>query len=385
MRPNLAVFATHPIQYQVPMWRILSKTDGLDCTVFYFSDHSVTGATDNGFGVEVAWDIPLLDGYNHTFLQRNADLEHPRSVTIDDPQELLTRGRYTAVLIPGYMFGFERQAATTARRMGLKTIMRGELTDRPYRRGAFKSFLRNIYLRRFYRSIDCFCYIGEDARQHLIGKNIGSDRMFFSPYSIDTALFNKQKALFNKKDARSGMGIPDDAVVILYSGKFIPRKAPLVLANAVAALKHNEKTHLVLVGDGELRDAVRSALQPILGDRLHMPGFVNQSKMGFYYAAADLFVLPSEYETWGLVVNEAMQFGLPAIVSDRIGCRKDLIIEGKTGFSFEADNVGSLAERIETCLNNPELVAVMGGNAARHIEKYSTEASAGGIVQALDL
>ena len=96
----------------------------------------------------------------------------------------------------------------------------------------------------------------------------------------------------------------------------------------------DERLHLILLGDGLLRDEVEAAAREALGERLTMPGFVNQRGLAAYFAAADVFVLPSAFETWGLVVNEAMQLGLPAIVSSAVGCHADLVIPEGTGMIF---------------------------------------------------
>jgi glycosyltransferase involved in cell wall biosynthesis len=114
-----------------------------------------------------------------------------------------------------------------------------------------------------------------------------------------------------------------------------------------------------------------------------MPGFVNQSQLGSYFAAADVFVLPSEFETWGLVVNEAMYFGLPVIVSDRVGCRHDLVIPGKTGEVFHHGDVKSLSLLLDYFLGDSSERIMAGLKAREHIKKFSVQAAADGIAKAV--
>ena len=122
-----------------------------------------------------------------------------------------------------------------------------------------------------------------------------------------------------------------------------------------------------------------------MGRQLLMPGFVNQSQLGRYFAAADVFVLPSEFETWGLVINEAMQFGLPVIVSDRVGCRHDLVIPGETGEVFAFGDAEGLTAILDSFMNNPALMQHLGANCRRHVEKYSSECAANGLLKAIGM
>lgn len=382
--PNkrLAIFATHPVQYHVPIWRELAQTLELDIVVYYFSDHSIRGEFNTDFGVKVTWDVPLLEGYEYRFLQRNADLKKKHKVRIPNAQQLLKEGKFDSVLIQGYMHQFERDVIIAAKALGIKTILRGELTDAAKYREIVKRVTRNAYLWWFYRHIDAFCSVGEQATRHLKKRNIPGNKIFFSPYSIDSEFFQSQKEKFNRDDSRRALGINDDRIVFLYCGKLIPCKDPFLLIDAIGKIK-NQDISLMVVGDGPLRKSFEKKARAVLGKKLHMAGFINQSKLGQYYRASDIFLLPSKSETWGLVVNEAMQFGLAAIVSDKVGCYSDLIIEGQTGFVFENNNVDSLSEAIVKIVQNKQLLLQMGKNAEEHIKKYSTKASSQGILQSL--
>jgi len=384
---RLGIFVTHPIQYFAPLWRVLATTPGLDLIVHFFSDHSVRGEMDPGFGVSVAWDVPILQGYRYEFIGRNADLSKPARVELPDARERISAHHFDAVMIHGYTHGFERQVVRAARANGVKVVMRGEFSDVPRgrRRGVLSTLLRDAYLRWFYSRVDTFCYIGEEARRHLHRRGIPESRMFFAPYSVDTALFESQRRTFTRAASRASLHIGDDQFVLLFSGKLIPRKAPLLLIRALSGLAATEKVVLLVVGDGELRQDVEAAARPMLADRLRMPGFVNQSQLGQYYAAADLLVLPSDYETWGLVVNEAMQFGLPAVVSSKVGCHRDLVLEGETGMVFEPGNAAALARCLRRFCEQRTLAARLGENARAHVAAYSTAASAAGIQRALGL
>ena len=384
---RLGIFVTHPIQYFAPLWRALAATPGLSPKVHFFSDHSLRGGVDPGFGVTVAWDVPLLEGYPHEFVSRDAGLAVPRSVRLPDARQRVTLDHFDAVMIHGYVYGFERDVVRAARANGVSTIIRGEFTDEvPYGgRGPMKRLLRTLYLRWFYGHVDAFCYVGEAARLHLVRAGVPASRMFFAPYSVDSSLFELQRQTFSRAETRAGLRISDDHLVLLLSGKLIPRKAPLLLTGALRHLRPLDKVVLLVVGDGELRPQIEAEGRALLGDRCRLLGFVNQSEIGRYYAAADVLVLPSRYETWGLVVNEAMQFGVPAVVSCKVGCHRDLIVEGRTGMVFADGDERTLAQCLERFLRDPALARRLGDAARLHVAAYSTEASAAGIKRALGL
>jgi glycosyltransferase involved in cell wall biosynthesis len=384
MATRLGIFSTHPIQYFAPLWRRLAATPGIDPIVYYFSDHSVRGGRDSGFGVNVAWDVPLLDGYQYEFITRDANLDRPKTVRIPDVDAVFDRGRFDAVLIQGYTHAFQRQVVRTARARHIRTVLCGDLTDQvPYGgRGVIRKLVREVYVRWFYQYIDAFGYVGENAREHLLRRGVSPQRMYFSPFSVDTQLFETQRVRFDRDSERATLAIEPEQFVLLFSGKLIPRKAPLLLLEALRRIPDRDRITLILIGDGELREQVVSLGREVLDNRIILPGFVNQGDLGKYFVAADAFVLPSEFETWGLVVNEAMQFGLPVIASTRVGSHRDLIVEGRTGHVFPAGDADGLASAIRS-LSNLERRRAMGAAARDHVKRYSTEAAAGGLAAAV--
>lgn len=384
MRKRLGIFVTHPVQYHVPIWRALAASSDLDVTVHYFSDMSVRGGIDPGFGVPVAWDTPMLEGYKSRFISRDADVTKCNRLRIPDIVNLLDEEKFDFILINGYTCAFERQIVRYAKKKSTKVILRGEFTDSPRPgRSVIKKYLREIYLKWFYSGVDKFCYVGVEAKNHLQKIGIPSNKMFFSPYSVDNGFFETQKQQLNRVECRAQLGLGNNDFTFLCSGKLIPRKMPLLLAEAVLSLPENNKIALIFVGDGPQKSNIETSLRPVLKNRLILPGFVNQSGLGKYFIASDAFILPSNFETWGLVVNEAMIFSLPVIVSDAVGCRKDLVIPQKTGFIFQSGNVDSLANSMREMLARPEMAKILGNNAYKKIKEYSVSESVQGILDAI--
>lgn len=376
------MFVTHPIQYQAPLWRELASYPEIDLTVHYFSDQGVSERIDPGFGQAFAWDLPLLDGYRWRFLSKRPIREAQR-FRIPGARQFFEESRFDVVLLHGYTHFFVLQILVNARHFGYKVILRGEFSELPRKRSPWKRTFRDIFLRWLYRRVDHLCPIGTDAIRHLERYGVRQDKMTLTPYSIDDRLLASQKEKLDRATCRRKLGFSDNHIVFLFSGKMIERKQPLLLARAARSLADDQRIALVFIGDGEQRDAVCSMLAPLLGPRFLAPGFVNQSALGQYFVAADVLVLPSQFDTWGLVVNEAMHFGLPCIVSDMVGSSRDLVIPYSTGFVFPSGKEDALCAAMKTFLDNNGLARAMGEAASRHIAGFTTAKAAAGIREAV--
>ena len=140
---------------------------------------------------------------------------------------------------------------------------------------------------------------------------------------------------------------------------------------------------LLFVGSGPLESALREAAGQELGRTVFFAPFQNQSAMPRVYAAGDLLVLSSMSETWGLVVNEAMNLARPAIVSSHVGCGPDLILPGETGWIFPAGDVDALKQTLAEALSDPARLKRMGECARTHIANYSYDRATQAVVEVL--
>jgi glycosyltransferase involved in cell wall biosynthesis len=177
--------------------------------------------------------------------------------------------------------------------------------------------------------------------------------------------------------------IESGRMVLLFAGKFIDKKQPMSAIRALEkTLASRSDVHLVMVGDGPLREECeRYAVSRNLP--VTFAGFQNQASMPGAYAAADVLVVPSSHdETWGLVVNEAMASGLPAIVSDQVGCAPDLVIPGETGFVFHAGDDDALAASINAYAANREMFREHGAAARSRVQAYSLTSAVQGTIDA---
>lgn len=371
---KLAVIASHPVQYQAPLFRELAGR--VDVMVFYAY---LPGATTQGegFGVDFQWDVPLLDGYPHAVVaQGAADGASPtlpaaflgfrRGLSAFRPDAIFCTGWHHPTMFAGIA------AAVATGRPRLLRCEANLLRPRPVGARIFHRAMLSLY-----RAV---LPIGAANRRYYSAFGVCDDRMFDSPYFIENARFAETSAGADRAALRSRWGIPADAFCFLFSGKLVEKKHPAAVVEAMAGLAG---AHLLIAGSGEFEDRVRAAAIAS-GVGCSFAGFLNQSEIPLAYAAADCLVLPSDAgETWGLVVNEAMACGLPAIVSDRVGCREDLVVEGETGFSFPFGNVPALAEKMRAIASVPTLASRMGGCARSLVARYSVGNAADGVVRAM--
>mgnify|MGYP003601631490 CR=1 FL=1 len=381
---RLFAVETHPIQYKAPLFRKLAADPRIDLTVFYalIPDAAQQGA---GFGVPFAWDVPLLEGYRHEVLENRATRP---SVTVfsgcDTPGLFgrLRRDKPDAVLVNGWGTKTCLQALWACRRLGIPCLVRGE-ANRLRSRAAWKHALHRMLLRQY----GAFLAIGSANRDFYRFHHCPEARIFWAPYAVDNGFFAAQAAARagRRAELRAAFGIPPAAVVFLFAGKLEEKKRPLDLLDAVSRLPADlrAKAHVLVAGDGPLRAACeRMALERDL--RVSFAGFLNQSRLPDAYAAADVLVLPSDAgETWGLVVNEAMASGRPAVVSRAAGCCADLILEDQTGHSFALHDVPGLADILAGYLRAPGLAARQGLAAAEQIRPFGLETAAAGIAAAV--
>ncbi len=380
---RVALVTTHPVQYQVPWIRRLATQPGIDLHVYYamVPDARQQGA---GFGVQFSWDLPLLEGYSHSVLRNVAaqpSVIHFRGC--DTPQIFseIRKGSWDAVIVNGWGVKSTVQAALAARWAGVPCLVRGEVNGLRPRRWAIH--LAHAALFRLYAG---FLAIGSANRDYYRAHGVPARKIFWTPYGVDNGFFRMDaaSAAEARRALRARHHIPDDAVCLLFCGKFEHKKRPLQLIEAFTRLRPSvlqAPVHLLMVGDGELRARCEQAAA---GHAVHFAGFLNQREIVAAYAATDLLVLPSDAgETWGLVVNEAMAAGLPTVVSDHVGCHADLVTARETGAVFALDDVSGLAATLETLAGDPARLRAMGDRARQRVHDFSIDAVVAGCLQGL--
>ena len=382
---RLAIVTTHPVQYYAPWFRHLAGTAGLDVRVFYLWDFGVTDRVDPTFGVRVTWDVPLLDGYEHEFVpNRSRRPGTGHFWGIDNPTlgERLASFDPTAVLCVGY--NYATFARLLAWRPSAPLILRGD-SHRLVPPTGWKAGIKRRALSAVFRRFAAFLYVGQANRDYYALHGVPDEKLFFCPHAVDNARFtaDPEGTAVAATQWRREIGIPAEQAVVLFAGKFEPKKRPLDLLTAFrqAAVPN---TALLFVGNGPLEGELRrqSAGHP----DVYFAPFQNQTAMPRTYAAGDLLVLPSygPSETWGLCVNEAMCLARPAVVSSHVGCGQDLVEAGSTGLTFPAGDVDGMAGCLREALVDRDRLAEWGRAAAERVtNRYDYSVATAGLLECL--
>jgi glycosyltransferase involved in cell wall biosynthesis len=385
--PRVAAVASHPIQYQTPWYRELAKV--VDLEVLFCHRQDAAGQAAAGYGVAFDWDVPLLDGYAFRWLENvSGSPDVGRFAGCDTPgiAEVLATGRFDACIVNGWYLKSYLQAVHASRRLGMRVLMRGDSHLRTPR-SPFISTVKYLPYRWFLNRIDAHLYVGQANLDYLKTYGVPDSRLFFVPHFVDNVFFaERAKRAVAGGEAcafRRLLGVPEGAVVFLFVGRFVPKKHPLDFVRACAAAARRAARPLwgVMVGDGPMRPEVEG-LARSLEAPVRFAGFRNQSELPACYAAADVLVLPSDGgETWGLVVNEAMACGVPAIVTREAGCSDDLIDEARTGFTYPAGDLEQLVDCMMRYLDGD--TSAMRCQAGQKIAGYTVERAVDGTLRAL--
>lgn len=388
MSYRLGILSTHPIQYYSPWYRALTAEPDLDLTVYYAYRQTAHGQGQAGFGVAFDWDVPVLDGYRHEFLDNVA--RRPNVFDFwgcDTPaiRERIASGGFDAFLVHGWYNHSFWQAMRACWRTRTPLMVRGD-SQLATPRSWWRRCLKQVLYRRFIPRFDAYLVVGQRAREYYRAYGALPERMFDAPHFVDNDYFARraEAARPHRDEIRRRWGLGADAFVCLFAGKFIPKKRPLDFVQALALSNHRTLgVQGLMVGDGPLRsDVERCAADERSPVRL--VGFRNQSSIAEAYVAADVLLLPSDGgETWGLVVNEAMATGLPAVVSDQVGCAPDLVLDGQTGMTYPCGDIRRLAAIIEGAANERARWQQCGAAARQHVAAFSVEAAVKGTLAAL--
>lgn len=349
---RLAIITTHPIQYNAPLFKLLTERENISIKVFYTWEQAKNNFYDIEFGRNISWDIPLLDDYDFTFVKNIA--KKPSSKTflgIKNPTLIreIEQWKADAVLIYGWNH-YSHLKAMIHFKNKIPVLFRGDSTLLD-KQSNFKSFARHLWLKIVYHFVDFALYVGQNNKAYFLKHGFKENQLVFAPHAIDNKRFEDLSGEYEQKAKqwRTTLGIKEEEKVFLFAGKFELKKNPHLL---VEVAKIFPEYKFLFVGNGILELQMKNKA----GENVLFLPFQNQSIMPIVYRLANVFILPSAYnETWGLAVNEAMACGLSVIVSDRVGCAVDLVENNVNGFVFKSNDLNDLTEKISlVCQNIPK-------------------------------
>jgi glycosyltransferase involved in cell wall biosynthesis len=383
---KLAIITSHPIQYYAPWFRALADTTDIAIKVFYLWNFGVTKQVDAGFKQAFEWDIPLLDGYDYEFvpnISSNPGTQHFWGLQNPSLISRVQAYRPDAVLLMNYNYASLYNFLWRWNGDQVPLLFRGD-SHRLLPPTGFKAWARKRMISLIYQRFAACLYVGKANYEYFQSHGVAPNQLFFSPHAVDNDRFfaqtemAKQQAISWKQE----LGIQPDQQVVLFAGKFEPKKRPLDLLQAFLQAQLPQ-TSLLFVGAGTLEEELRA--QATAPPNIFFAPFQNQTMMPRTYAAADVVVLPSygAQETWGLAINEAMCLARPVIVSHHVGCAQDLVHPHQNGLIFPAGNVSALANCLQKAFSDKQRLQRWGAESLQIVSRYSYVQATEGLRQAL--
>ncbi len=374
---------------QAPLYRLLAKDPRVELTVIFGSKDGVE-PFDMGYGKKVAWGADLTSGYDHRFLKaadRTPGLgEHFAEARNWDIVPELIRERFDVLWMGGYYSLTFVMAALTQRALGGEVFFRDEQTVID-RRSRANTIAKQLVLRRYFGS-GWGLYISSENRRWLESYGVPDERLFACPYSVDNEAFQAAAAELRprREELRRKLGITDDAGPVIVSvSRLIPKKNPVFALDVFREVRAQSRCTLLVVGTGPMEEELRQKVEREGIPDVVFTGFLDRSEINDAYAAADVFtLLSSEMETFGLVINEAMNFSLPVVASDRVGCTRDLVSTDYNGFVVSPHDPTETAAALTRLVGDAELRERMGAASLERISKWGPEESAAGVIAAAE-
>lgn len=375
---RVLLLCSHPIQYGSPMWRRLAEHPNLDVLVAYCGMQGAQPHLDPGFGAEVAWDIPLLNDYPWVQIKNISPISSKAGFfNLINPGiwKLIRTGQFDAIAIfTGYMCATFWIALGAAKLSGIPVMYGTDATTlQPIDGRTWKVPIKKWLWPRLFRMADVVFAPSSGTEELIRSLNVPDKQIQLMPNVVDNDWWIERAKAVDRRSVRSNWNVPENASVVLFCAKLQRWKRPADVLHAFHRA-NVPNSYLVFAGEGPLRKELeRDAAALGISDRIRFLGFVNQSALPEVYVSSDVMVLPSEYEPFGLVVNEAMLCGCGVIVSDCVGARFDLVKDGETGRVYPCGDINSLARCLRESLCEPSSLGMQQQAAREQIARWSPE------------
>lgn len=382
---RLAIVTSHPIQYQSPLFRRLLERGRIEPTVLYLSDHGLVPTHDPGFGRAVRFDVDLLEGFDYVFLRNRSPVPSsasPLSLVNPELLQAIHPRRFDAVLVHGHAHVSAWLSFLAALRRRVPYLLRGESHPLPSSSPVMKRVLKHAVLDPLVRGAAACLAIGRRNADFYRYHGAAEDCIVMAPYCVDNDYFSDagRRGAAEREAVLKALGLDSGKPTILFAAKLIPRKRPLDVVAAHRLMKTD--ANLVVAGDGPLKSILAQSMGNDRSARLI--GFQNQSELARWYGVADIFVVTSELERWGLTVNEAMAAGAVPVVSDVVGCAPDLVEPG-AGRTFPVGDTQRLAQILDEVAADASLRARLGARARFLVDHHSLDAAAAGFERGIEM
>jgi glycosyltransferase involved in cell wall biosynthesis len=385
-RYRVLAIGSHPVQYMAPLLRRMAQHPQLDLTVAYCSLRGAQPTHDPGFNTTVKWDIPLLEGYPWQEIpNRGSGRDSFWGLYNPGLSKLIRTGKFEAVLCYLSYLSASFWISYFAARWSRAAFLFG--TDAssliPRGGGSWKVHLKCIYWPRLFALADQVFVPSSATRDLMLSLRIPQDRITLTPYSVDNDWWMAESEKVDREAVRAGWGATPQTTVILFCAKLQPWKRPVDLLRAFAQANLSDAL-LIYAGEGALhRDLEQEAAALRVSDRVRFLGFQNQSQLPAVYTSADLMVLPSEYEPFAVVVNEASCCGCPVAASDRVGAARDLIAPVDPSLIYSCGDVRALSVLLTHLCRDREHLRELGQLARNRMRSWTPQDTVAGTVTAV--
>jgi glycosyltransferase involved in cell wall biosynthesis len=332
---------SHPISYFSDMYRFLSNE--IDFEVWYCSKYGLNSHFDKEFNT-VREISGLLDGFSYRFLTNLNYNSSGREKLLDTINpfiffNLFKLKKGDIIICHGWSRLTMILIIVFSNIFGIRVGLRSETPIiHEYNYLGIKKILRKQILKLLFKRINYFFYIGSNNKKFYQSLGVNDEKLIFMPYSVNPV----------SKDHNTTKKRTDS---IVFSGKLINKKRPQDLLNAFSRIK-SQNSKLFFAGTGNLEEFLqKKVIELNLEKRVKFLGLLNKKELNKLYSTSDIIVLPSGYgETWGLVINEALEYGLPVIVSDMVGSAIDLC--DRNGYIFKYKSVKDLSFKLDKLINS---------------------------------
>jgi glycosyltransferase involved in cell wall biosynthesis len=388
-RYRLLMAFTHPVQYTSPVLRETAKHPKLDIMAAYCSMQGAESGHDPGFGMDVAWDVPLLDGYSWVHVPNVAPspgLHGFWGLINPGLWRMVRSGGYDAIVAyTGYVNASFWILVAASKVYRIPIIFGTDATTIKPRDGRrWKIVVKRILLPTIFRLADSVIIPSEAGRQFIQSLGIPESRIFVTPFAVDNAWWRQRAAEVDRGAVRRAWNMPENAVVALFCAKLQAWKRPQDALHAFSKIPAND-TYLVFAGEGPMRAKLEDEAKSLgLADRVRFLGFVNQTGLPSVYRSSDVLIVPSEYDPCPVVVCEAMVCGCPVVLSDEVRGRFDIVEHGKTGFIFPCRDVDALATILSNVMVERSKLSALSSAAVSRMDSWTPGENAEGVARAVE-
>jgi len=383
---KISYVCSHPIHYHAELLRRLASIPDIEFEAVFRTDAPLRGAVDLQFGIPIKWNVNLTDGYRYSVLQPESSENYGTARTLFKLMSYLVNRRPDILWVHGFSNMYNLLAMIVAKSLRCRVYLRDDVNGKMRNRAWLDNFKSIVIFRLLRILVDGFLAVGSENKRYYLKRGIPGNRIILVPNAVDNEFFQNTTADTAAAHATMEQLRSKYKVIVLFCGKLIAVKR---VGDLLRALSHIPKSigreiAVVVVGEGECR-AQLEAQAACCGIATYFLGFINQSGLPSIYKSSDVLVLPSASESWGLVINEAMNGACAVIATDRVGAAADLIKEGINGYVYKVGDTVTLGRLLTQLASEPDVLKRFKESSLQIIRSWNYDADIAGLRAAFRL